>query len=62
MRDRSEIAEEIAAVRPLVGEEPDLENDDAIDDMAGVVSHHYHKGYVDALEWVLGEGTKGERR
>jgi len=57
MRDRSEITGEIAEVRPLVGEEPDLEQDAAIDDMAGVVDHHYHKGYLDALEWVIGEAS-----
>jgi hypothetical protein len=56
MRDRSEITEEIAEVLPLVGEEPDLERDDAIDDMAGIVDHHYHKGYLDALKWVMNNG------
>ena len=55
MRDRSEITEEIAAIRSLVGEAPDLERDGAIDDMSGIVDHFYYKGYHDALEWVVGD-------
>lgn len=57
MRDRSEITAEIEDVEPMVGEEPDLERDDASDDMSGIVDHFYHKGYLDALQWVMG-GTR----
>jgi hypothetical protein len=55
MRDRSEITAEIEVVDPIVGEEPDLEQDGAIDDMSGVTNHFYHKGYLDALQWVIGD-------
>jgi hypothetical protein len=56
MRDRSEITAEIEAVEPIVGEEPDLEqNEDGYTDMSGIVNHFYHKGYLDALRWVKGE-------
>ena len=55
MRDRSEITAEIEGVEPMVGEEPDLERDDAINDMAGIVDHFYFKGYLDALQWVIGD-------
>jgi hypothetical protein len=55
MRDLSEVTAEIGQVKPLVGEEPNLEDDAAIDDMSGIVDHHYYKGYLDALRWIVGE-------
>ena len=54
MRDRSEIIAEIEVIEPMVGEEPDLEQDDAIDNMSGITAHFYHKGYRDALRGVIG--------
>ena len=62
MRDRSEITAEIDAIEPKVGEEPDLERDDAIDDMSGIVDHFYRKGYLDALRWVQGENYRRSER
>jgi hypothetical protein len=52
-----EINAEIEALAPYVRAErrPDLESDDAIDDMAGIVGYYYTKGYYDALNWVKGE-------
>jgi hypothetical protein len=44
MRDRSEITEEIAVVRPLVGETT----------LPGWYDEKsYNQGYLDALEWVM---------
>ena len=57
MRYLEEIDAEIEALAPHVGDEckPDLESDDAIDDMAGIVRYYHNKGWHDALNWVKGE-------
>ena len=57
MRYLEEIDEEIEALAPYVRAErrPDLESDDAIDDMAGIVRYYHNKGWHDALNWVKGE-------
>ena len=53
MQTKSEIEEELMKTQDILTSEPDLSSDDAIDDMAGIVDHHYMKGYIDALKWVL---------
>ena len=53
MKYRSEVKEELDSVQRGLGEEPDLEQDDAIDDMSGIVNYYYGEGYRDALLWVL---------
>ena len=53
MMYRSEVKEELYSVQRDLGETPDLEQDDAIDDMSAIVDHNYNRGYRDALLWVL---------
>ena len=53
MMYRSEVKEELEYMLNHLGEEPNLESDDAIDDMSGIVNYYYGEGYRDALLWVL---------
>ena len=53
MKYRSEVKEELDSVQRGLGEEPDLEQDDAIDNISLTVDYYYSKGYRDALLWVL---------
>jgi len=58
MQSRTEIEDEIMNAKALMAPEPDLSRDDAIDDMSGIVDHYSLQGYIDALKWVLGDGTR----
>ena len=51
MRDRSEITAEIEVIEPMVGEDADWGS------LEDLIDHFYHKGYRDALRWVI-EATR----
>ena len=53
MMYRSEVKEELEYMLNHLGEEPNLESDDAIDDMSAIVDYHRAQGYISALRWVL---------
>ena len=53
MMYRSEVKEELEYMLNHLGEEPNLESDDAIDDMSAIVDYHRSQGYISALKWVL---------
>ena len=59
MYSRSEIEDEIAEMELIIGAEPDLSQDAAIDDLDGIVEHHYMSGYAAALRWVVGLQADG---
>ena len=53
MMYRSEVKEELEYMLNHIGEEPNLESDDAIDDMSAIVNYHRAQGYISALKWEL---------
>ena len=53
MMYRSEVKEELEYMLNHIGEEPNLESDDAIDDMSAIADYHRAQGYISALKWVL---------
>ena len=53
MMYRSEVKEELEYMLNHIGEEPDLEQDDAIDNISLTVDYYHARGYISALEWVL---------
>ena len=44
-----------------LGEEPDLTQDDAIDDLDGIVNHSHDQGYIDGLKFALKLFNKEEK-